>query len=131
MTETPQRLTGIVTATPNTGTRDIRFAIEMADGSSAEFVAGFGAMEQLLSNLGMALHALTIALREQQGWEGVPVIPLREIQAQKNPLTDHILMNVITVLGVPFRFEFPPAIALALADRLRSEALKESEIGHA
>lgn len=129
--QTFQRLTGMPEAIPNGSTKDIRFALSIPDGEPILCVAGYGVAAQIASGLGKALDMLRAALTSQGAVEMIAPIEIREIHIQKAPLGEVMVLELITTLGIPYSFQFPLRISEALAERLKTEAGKDRQVGRA
>jgi hypothetical protein len=125
------RITGMPLFTPNIVTKDITFVLSVEGSEPIDCVANFGAAAQIASSFGTALRVLRMALEEQSAWVTVATELLRAVDVQKSPLSGDIIMQATTTQGVPYIFRIPPQMAIALADRLRTEALKDISMGSA
>jgi hypothetical protein len=125
------RLTGMPQAIPTSNTKDIRFVLSVLDGEPIICAAGYGVAAQISSGLGTALRSLRVALAGQNAWEQVATEQIREAHVQKDQLPGQVLVQLTSVLGVPYLFQFPPQAALQIAEWLKTEAAKESPMGTA
>ena len=66
-------VTGLHYATPNTETKDIRFALSMSEGEPIMCAASYGVAAQISSGLGAAIQISRMALTAQRAME--PIAP--------------------------------------------------------
>jgi hypothetical protein len=124
-------LTGMPQAIPNTETKDIRFALSVSEGEPVMCVAPYGVAVQISSGLGTATQVLRMALTAQGEIEPVAAEQIQLVQFQKEQWSDVILMQLTTVQGVPYIFQFPSQYASEIVAQLKTEAAKPTQVGNA
>jgi hypothetical protein len=131
MTESFTRLTGMPQAIPNGDTKDIRFTLTTSEGPPLTCVARYGVIAQIAAGLGTALRVLQMALTSENATELVAVENLEDVHIQKDRWSDIVVLLLTTVQGIPYVFQVPSQSASEIADLLKSEATKPTQIGNA
>jgi hypothetical protein len=124
-------ITGMLQASPNADTKDIRFALSASEGPPIMCVARYGVAAQIASGLGTALGVLRMALASEMAIEPVAVEEVQAIHIQRDLLSDQIVLELTTKHGIPHIFQIPSQTASEFADRLRTEAAKPTQAGNA
>ena len=127
----PIRLTGMPQATPNGITEDVLFVLEAGADDPIHCVADYGTVTQIASGLGNAIRLLRATLSAKGSVVPVSAEYLSTIHVERSLLSEDVIMTVTTAAGIPFLFQIPIQVALALSDQLRTEALKANPMGSA
>jgi hypothetical protein len=125
------RITGMPQAIPNGLTKDIRFIMTIENGEPVAFVSHYGVAIQIASTLGAAVDLLRTGLTAQGEAVSIPAPQIREVRINKTLLGDMMAIELITTMGFPFVFQFPVHMSESIADRLKSEAVKDRPAGRA
>jgi len=125
------RITGLPQAIPNSVTKDIRFILTIENSEPVGFVANYAVATQIASTLGAALDMLRAEFTAQGAAVPVKATEIREMRIHKALLGDSVVLELITMLGIPYIFQFPAHMAVAAAERLRNEAAKDHPAGRA
>ena len=125
------RLTGMPQAVPNANTKDVRFVLSVSEGAPIMCVANYGVAAQIASGLGSAIRVLRMALASDGTMEPIAAEEIREIHVQKDQWSDVVLVQLTTVLAIPYTFQISSQMAAEIADRLKTESEKPTQTGHA
>jgi len=116
---------------PNVLTKDVRFALSVENREPFCFVASMGVVEQIAVRLGSALSVLQAELESEGGWANVPVSTPSKIKVQKDLMSENVIIEFLNPLGIPQRFQFPPQIALEVAELMKNTATSQPVAGKA
>jgi hypothetical protein len=126
----PIRLTGILQATTNPGSKDIKFVLSVSGHEPINCVAEYRVVGQIAAGLGTALEVLRMALAKAGAILPFVAERLQAYHIEKDQLASQVVMVLTTVSGIQYTFQMPSQNAIEIADRLRTEAAKERPMWH-
>lgn len=125
------RLLGLPSCAIDTQTNEIKFDLAVSNGNPVSFIAKYGIIAQMLAGLARPASQLRDRLNSIGTPETVYPEAVVEVGVQQNKITGVILVELINQQGIPYTFALPPQTAIRMADLLKSETSKVTEMGTA
>ena len=125
------RLIGIASGAVDQQNQEIKFEIAVSEKRPISFVAKFGPASQLVGALGRMISELRRVLDAEKKMETVFPEVVAEAYVKQERWSGAILVEIVTPQGIPYIFAIPSQIASDIADRLKTESSKYSQVGMA
>lgn len=126
----PYRITGLPRGDVDSEKHEIHFTLGSAE-KDFSFIAKYGVASQVIGALGRMFFELKKIMATQKGMETTAAEELAAFHIQKERWNDLVLVELITSQGVPYTFAIPNEIAADIADRLKTESGKSTQVGSA
>jgi hypothetical protein len=129
---TAYRVLGIANGAINTETHDINFDLTVEGRPLMQFIMTYGAATQVIGALGkMFSHLQSVVQSQKQGQSAVAAEAVAGAHIQKDRWQDIVIFQLTTPQGIPYNFAMPTKVASDIADRLKTESAKSTDVGHA
>jgi hypothetical protein len=126
-----QRVNGLPSGHVDGANHEILFDLNTPQGHKLEFVARFGVASQIVSGLARMVRQLEVMMRAENAATSTAVERIAEAHVQKERWQDLILLRFVSIDGVPYAFGIPAAEAAQLAEMLKTESSKPTQVGNA
>jgi hypothetical protein len=127
----PHRITGLPRGHVDTQLHQIHFDLSVSGNRAIPFVAKYGVATQIIGSLGRMLLELQAAVYVGKGMESSAAEEIRSSHVQKDRWNDSVIVQLTTPAGIPYTFAMPTRVAAGIADQLRIESSKPTEVGTA
>jgi hypothetical protein len=125
------RLTGTPGGEIDHDKQEIRFSLNVSEGKPISFVAKFGVAAQVTAGLSRMVLELRRILASPGVTETMAAEEVSEAQAHKERWQDKVLLQLVTPLGTHYTFALPTTLASEIAERLKTESAKPTNVGTA
>jgi hypothetical protein len=124
-------ITAMPQATPNVGTKDVRFALTTTAGNTLLLRARYGVIAEIASMFGACLEMLRIGLQSSGEVVAIAAPSIVRINAQKDAIGDSIILSFISEQFIPYEFRVSPQEAEQFADLIKAAVIKRGPAGNA
>lgn len=119
-------LRGLKDAAVDPDRREVYFALSVKNGPSPDFVGDAGVVRQIAGALGRMAFELRLP-----GPEATAAEKVDRYTVQRDPLSEVVILRMMTPEGIPYTFGIPLIAAADIAERLKTESAKAKPVGNA